>query len=113
MNSNPNGAEVFVNGNRVGTTPMSIDLSKSQSQQVVFRLSGRGDVTCILNRKVGAGWVVLDVLAGLVPVIIDAGTGSWYSFDKNACNATFGGADLSVDLNTLTAAQRDAYAGQY
>ena len=25
-------AEVFVNGNRVGTTPMSIDLSKSQSQ---------------------------------------------------------------------------------
>lgn len=87
MNSNPVGAEVLVNGNRVGTTPMSVQLSNKDNHTVTFRMAGRNDVSCILNRKVEAGWIILDVLSGLIPIVIDAATGSWYGLD-DACNAT-------------------------
>lgn len=35
----------------------------------------------------GAGWIVLDVLAGLVPIIVDAATGAWYGLDQDNVNA--------------------------
>jgi len=111
MNSNPVGAEVLVDGTRVGTTPMSVDLSNDQTHTVTFRIVGLSPVTCVLNRKVGVGWVVLDVLGGLIPVIIDAATGSWYELDKNVCNGTLGGADL--DITSLDPALQASYAGVY
>lgn len=111
MNSNPAGADVFINGNRVGSTPMSLDLSNKESHSITFRMAGRSDVTCLLNRKVGVGWVVLDVLGGLVPIVIDAATGSWYQLEKNACNATFGSPAPTVDLQQLTDEQRMTYGG--
>jgi hypothetical protein len=30
--------------------------------------------------KVGVKWIVLDILGGFVPVIVDAATGNWYEF---------------------------------
>jgi len=33
------------------------------------------------------GWIILDVLAGLVGVIVDAATGAWYSFDQKNVDA--------------------------
>jgi len=107
MNSNPTGAEVIVNGNRVGVTPMSVDLSIKENHTVTLRANGQ-EVTCIINRKVGAGWVVLDVLGGLVPIIIDAATGSWYELDKEACNGQLGGG---IDLSALSPELQESYAG--
>ena len=34
-----------------------------------------------LDYSVGAGWIVLDFLAGLVGLIIDGATGNWNDFD--------------------------------
>jgi len=34
-----------------------------------------------VRRFVGAGWVVLDILCGLVPLIIDATSGNWWEYD--------------------------------
>ena len=33
------------------------------------------------RRFVGAGWILLDLCLGLVPVIIDATSGSWYEYE--------------------------------
>ena len=30
-----------------------------------------------LTNRVGAGWVILDILSGLVPIVVDAVTGAW------------------------------------
>lgn len=109
MNSNPTGADVWLDGNRMGTTPISIDLSIKSEHSLTFRMEGRDEITCLVNRKVGAGWVILDVLGGLVPVIIDAATGSWYELDKSSCNANFGG----INLDTLPAKLRESYSGTY
>lgn len=86
--SSPEGAEVWINGMRRGTTPTVLDLQKNQDYTVVFKLPGHKDVATTISKKVGAGYVVLDVLGGLLPVIIDAATGSWFVLSTNAVHGT-------------------------
>lgn len=88
MSSDPPGAEVFVDGHRVGQTPMTIELSHRREHVVTFRKAGYKEATCSIGRSVGAVWVVLDVVFGLVPVIIDAATGSWYGSNPTVCSVT-------------------------
>jgi len=86
MSSNPTGAEVWINGTMRGTTPISLDMNNHESLVVSFRKDGYDDVTCAISASVGAGWVILDILGGLLPVIVDAATGAWYSLNSSNCN---------------------------
>ena len=45
-----------------------------------------GTLRVTSRATVGASWVILDVLGGLVPIIIDAATGKWNSLDRETCN---------------------------
>ena len=87
ITSEPHGAEVYVNGFKMGNTPVELSLKADKSYTIEFRKPGYETVTRIVNTKVGAGWVILDVICGLVPVIIDAATGSWNAFDQDVVNA--------------------------
>lgn len=82
MHSNPSGAEVFINGKYMGKTPITLKLSSKSTYMIEFKKEGYKTISRNVTNKVGAGWVILDVLAGLVPVIIDAVTGSWYHLDE-------------------------------
>lgn len=95
MSSDPTGAEVYVDGNRRGQTPLTLELDNNSSHTVTFEMEGHKEVSCELGTSVGAGWVVLDVLGGLVPVIIDAATGKWKSLESSNCNATLPEADAA------------------
>src|SRR5690348_1570916 len=75
LRSNPSGAEVFLDGARLGTTPFKVNLSDQKEHTFVFRKDGYKEVTCTLSKGTGGGWVVADILLGLVPVIVDAATG--------------------------------------
>lgn len=86
MSSEPSEAEVYVDGGRRGITPITLELDNQSEHTVVFRKDGHEEVTCQIGTSVGAGYVILDVLGGLVPVIIDAATGKWKSLDKETCN---------------------------
>lgn len=86
FNSEPLGAQVFVNGNLKGQTPLKLHLKSSQSYTIEFRKQGYEPVVRHINSKVGAGWVILDVLVGMVPVVVDALTGSWYHLDQKNIN---------------------------
>jgi PEGA domain len=89
FNSNPVGADIWINGARMGTTPVSLDLKKNKDYTVTFKKAGFEDMTCDIGKSVGAGWVILDVVGtGIVGVVIDAATGSWYSLDKSNCSVT-------------------------
>lgn len=87
VSSRPDGADVYVNGFRMGTTPVKLDLKADKSYTIEYKKEGYETVTRIVNTKVGAGWVILDVISGLVPVIIDAVTGEWSRLDQNTVNA--------------------------
>lgn len=84
--SDPPGADVYVDGARMGTTPISLELSSKEEHTITFKKEGYKDVSCQLARSVGAGWVVLDILGGLVPIIFDATTSSWYGLTPKVCN---------------------------
>lgn len=87
ISSEPDGAEVYVNGFKMGITPVELNLKADKSYTIEYRKEGFESVTRIVNTKVGAGWVILDVVMGLVPVIVDAATGAWYKLDQDAVNA--------------------------
>ncbi|MBU2043922.1 MAG: PEGA domain-containing protein [Candidatus Omnitrophica bacterium] len=84
FDSDPQGATVYINGNRMGKTPMPLNLSNKTAVTVTFKKEGYEDKTYIINTKVGAGWVILDCLGGFIPIIIDAVTENWYSLDTDA-----------------------------
>lgn len=87
FSSDPTGAKVYVNGNLLGTTPFQIELKSKNSYTIEFKKDGYETKTVVLNNSVGGGWIVLDILGGVLPVIIDAATGNWYSLDQEHVNA--------------------------
>ncbi len=87
FSSNPQGAQIYVNGNYMGDTPIRLKLESKQTYNIEFRKEGYKTKTFNITNHVGAGWIVLDVLFGLVPVIVDAATGSWYDLDQKNVNA--------------------------
>ncbi|MFQ5680613.1 MAG: PEGA domain-containing protein [Candidatus Omnitrophota bacterium] len=84
FDSEPQGATVYINGNRMGKTPMPLNLSNKKSVTVTFKKEGYEDKTYIINTKTGTGWVILDIFGGFIPVIIDAVTENWYNLDTDA-----------------------------
>jgi hypothetical protein len=87
FNSNPQKARVIVNGVEMGETPVVLKLETKKTYTIQFQADGYKPKTYTITNHVGAGWVILDVLSGLVGVIIDAATGAWYSLDQNNINA--------------------------
>ena len=86
VNSNPDKADVYVNGKRMGTTPVKLKLDPQKTYSVEYRKDGYKSITKIVKGKVGVKWIVLDILGGFVPVIVDAATGNWYEFEKEIIN---------------------------
>jgi len=66
----------------MGTAPLQLESKSDKTYHIEFRKQGYENRTVILNKSVGAGWIVLDVIFGLVPVIVDAATGDWYKLDQ-------------------------------
>jgi hypothetical protein len=87
FSSDPTGAKVYVNGALRGTTPINLKLESKRTYTIEFKKEGFETRTYTITNHVGAGWIILDVLAGLVGVIIDAATGAWYELDQDAVNA--------------------------
>jgi hypothetical protein len=83
FSSTPSEAEVWINGSMRGHTPLTLELQPNEEYTVVFRKDGR-EQAYELENHVGAGWVVLDVLGGLIPIIVDAATGDWQELDSKA-----------------------------
>lgn len=85
--SEPQRADVYINGAKLGQTPFSLKLVTKNTYTIEFRKEGYESKTVLINNKVGAGWIILDVVLGLVPVVVDAATGAWYSLDQKNINA--------------------------
>lgn len=87
ISSEPSGAKVYINGVYMGEAPVQIQLKTNKSYTVEFRKDGFGSRTVLINNSVGIGWVILDAIFGLIPIVVDAATGSWYGFDNDFITA--------------------------
>jgi predicted small secreted protein len=85
--SDPTGAKVYINGQYMGTTPFELKLQSKQTYNIEFRKDGFQNKTVLITNNVGAGWIILDILAGLIPIIVDAATGNWMQLDQTNVNA--------------------------
>ena len=61
MYSSPEGAEVYINGEWVGTTPVAFQLKRGKIYVVEFRREGYEDVRVVLDRKVRMGTLALNI----------------------------------------------------
>jgi hypothetical protein len=93
VESSPSGAEVKVNGQPKGTTPVTLSLESKETYDFTISKKGYEDRHISIGHNLGAGWVVLDVLLGLIPVVVDAVTGAWYKLDQNS---------ISIDLEKVS-----------
>lgn len=116
VNSNPAGAEVWVDGTNRGITPATLQLSKDQNHTITLRRAGYQEQTVTLNRKLSTTYLILDILGGLIPVIVDAATGSWYVLDTNEVNVNLtSGTAMSGQLTPeqLGAVRLGASVGEF
>lgn len=88
--SKPGQAKVYVNGTYRGTTPTKLNLSNENSYEVKIEKEGFAPMHYTIGKKVGVKWIILDILGGGIPIIVDAVTGNWYELDKES---------ISVDLS--------------
>lgn len=87
MSSDPEGAEIYANGQYLGKTPLQINLRSKDVYSIEFRKNGYETKVVQVNNRVGIGWVVLDIFTGFVPVLIDAVTGDWFQLETNTVKA--------------------------
>lgn len=87
FSSDPQGAKIYVNGNYMGDTPIRLKLESKQTYNIEFRKEGYQTKAFNITNHVGVGWIVLDILSGLIPVVVDAATGAWYVLDQKNVNA--------------------------
>ena len=89
--SNPSNADVYINGQFAGITPLlDVKLRSNLSDYtylIEIRKKGFVPYKTTINTKLHAGYVALDVIAflptfGIAPAI-DSRNGSWYTFDEN------------------------------
>jgi hypothetical protein len=78
VTSEPVCAPVYVNGVPSGFTPVTLKLPSRNNYVVQLEMPGYQYAATATYSTLGGGWLVLDILLLIIPVIVDAATGAWY-----------------------------------
>jgi hypothetical protein len=88
VTSNPPGATVLLDGQQLGQTPMVVQAANKNTHIITLQMDGYQEGVCQLTTGIGAGYVIVDVLLGVIPAIIDLATNSWTDIDQGRCQVT-------------------------
>jgi hypothetical protein len=81
INSNPPGAEVYVDDSFEGTTPTTVKLKASKIHRISLKQDGYQSQDTIVFNRVNPVWVCIDLFLLYIPAAIDAATGAWYELN--------------------------------
>ena len=87
INATEERARVTVNGEDMGFTPLKLRLASNKEYRIEFEKPGFEKKVVRLTNNIGPGYIIADILLGLVPIVIDAATGAWYQLDQTNVNA--------------------------
>lgn len=85
--SEPSQAKVLVNGTEKGNTPITVSLKKGKDYEIQIIKDGYQKKNFTLTYSLGIGWLILDIFAGLIGVVVDAVTGNWNVFEDDSFKA--------------------------
>lgn len=111
IQSTPAGATVSaVPASGTTTTPGSMVLERKNNYVLTFTADGYEPAEAHLRREMRTVILVLDILAGVVGVVVDAVTGGWYQLEPETVSVTLrsssGLEDITVRLSILDADQQ-------
>jgi hypothetical protein len=88
-NSSPDGATIATTPTTADyKTPSSMSLERKNNYTLTFSMPGYTSEKFELQKSIRGGIVVLDIVLGLVPVIVDAATGAWYKLSPDVATVT-------------------------
>src|SRR4051812_34563337 len=116
VQSSPSGAKVETSPpSGTYTTPSTISLERKHSYVLTFTAPGYSPATFNIHNGLGIGTVIADVLlTGLVGVVVDGLTGSWYGLSPENGNVTLtkvmgsGGDTDSIRVSIGVSADRQS-----
>ena len=79
------GSTIEVDG-QTFVSPALIELPRNQNYIVTISKEGYETRQIRINRTVSGGIVILDILGGVLPVVIDAVMGTWYNLTPKEIN---------------------------
>jgi predicted small secreted protein len=86
INSNVNGAKVYVDGFLKGETPLSFDLSTRSHHTIKIEAEGYSPYVEVVRKK-ASGWVWGNVfIGGLIGLGVDMISGGLYVLEKDTVN---------------------------
>ncbi len=89
VQSSPSGAKVETSpATGTYTTPTALNLERKNSYLLNFTSPGYTPASFHITHSIGTGTLIADVLLGLVGVVVDAVTGSWYGLSPESVVAT-------------------------
>lgn len=112
LRSDPDQADVYENGHKIGTTPAKLRLSNLKEHTFVFKKLGYNPASCTLEKGTDAGWVIGTILGwGLLGVVVDGATGNWSQTKGKECTGVLEpapGAPTAAPMATAPDAARTA-----
>jgi hypothetical protein len=76
LNSAPQGATVYVDGNRLGLTPIAATLTRKDNHTVIMSMDGFDDQTVAIRSGFN-GWLVGNLLVGgVIGMVVDVASGA-------------------------------------
>jgi len=89
ISSNPSNADVTIDSQSKGTTPVTVDLKRKDSHMVRLELDGYEPYETTLTRKT-SGWVWGNIVfGGLIGLAVDAAAGGMYKLTPEQISAEF------------------------
>ncbi len=85
--TNPPNADIFVDGKKIGTSPLAIPLETTEEHSIEYRLNGYPTTSYTIKGDVLPKYVVGDIFLGggalgWIPVLVDNHTNKWRGFDQ-------------------------------
>ena len=96
------GSTIEVDG-QTYVSPALIELPRNQNYVVTISKEGYETQQLRINKKISGGIVILDILGGILPLIVDAVTGTWYNLSPKEINVNLvskqtGALDIPVKM---------------
>lgn len=87
----PPDAEVFVDGESVGNSPVTISVDTREEHKIEYKNDGYADKSYVLKGRILPKYVIGDIaigggIAGFIPLIIDHSVNKWREFDQFEVN---------------------------